>query len=183
MKFAGRIHRFGDHINTDVIIPTKFLSQSDPEHLAKGCFSNVYPGFAGRVTAGDIVFAGDNFGCGSSREHAPWALTQFGFRAVISTSFADIFKGNSLKNSLLPIVVPTDVHTKLFALPDDAKIQVDLASQTITLPDSTKVKFPVDPFSKTCLLQGIDELGWILKQDAAIASFEAGRLGSINTLS
>ena len=183
-----------DNIDTDQIIPARFLKTTSKEGLDKQLFcdwrydaqGNPKPDFILNTPRGqnaEILLAGDNFGCGSSREHAPWALTQFGFRAVISTSFADIFKGNSLKNSLLPIVVPTDVHTKLFALPDDAKIQVDLASQTITLPDSTKVKFPVDPFSKTCLLQGIDELGWILKQDAAIASFEAGRLGSINTLS
>ena len=101
---------------------------------------------------------------------------------MISTSFADIFKGNALKNSLLPIVVPQKIHDKLFALPEDAKIKVDLASQTITLPDGERVEFPVDPFSKTCLLEGIDELGWILKQESAIAAFEAGRLGSINTL-
>src|SRR5271169_4167432 len=87
----------------------------------------------------------------SSREHAPWALTQFGFRAVISTSFADIFKQNSLKNSLVPIVVPADVHSKLFELPEDAKVKVDLASQTLTLPDGLAVEFPVDSFSKTCL--------------------------------
>ena len=101
---------------------------------------------------------------------------------MISTSFADIFKGNALKNSLLPIVVPNEIHTRLFALPEDAKVKVDLASQTLTLPDGERVEFPVDPFSKTCLLEGIDELGWILKQEPAIAAFEAQRVGSINTL-
>ena len=131
----------------------------------------------------EILIAEKNFGCGSSREHAPWALTQFGFRAVISTSFADIFKGNALKNSLLPIVVSHDIHTKLFALPEDAKIKVDLASQTITLPDGQRVEFAVDQFMKTCLLEGIDELGWILKQEPSIAAFEKGRVGSINTTS
>ena len=130
-----------------------------------------------------ILIGGDNFGCGSSREHAPWALTQFGFRAVISTSFADIFKNNSLKNSLLPIIVPQDVHAKLFALPESATVKVDLASQRLILPDGTSVEFPVDPFSKTCLLEGVDELGWILNQSPAIADFEATRVGSINTLS
>jgi 3-isopropylmalate/(R)-2-methylmalate dehydratase small subunit len=183
-----------NNIDTDQIIPARFLKTTSKLGLDKQLFcdwrydadGNPKPDFILNTPRGqnaEILLAGDNFGCGSSREHAPWALTQFGFRAVISTSFADIFKGNALKNSLLPIVVPTEVHAKLFALPEDAQIQVDLASQTITLPDSTKVEFPVDPFSKTCLLQGIDELGWILKQDAAIASFEAGRLGSINTLS
>jgi 3-isopropylmalate/(R)-2-methylmalate dehydratase small subunit len=183
-----------NNIDTDQIIPARFLKTTSKLGLDKQLFcdwrydadGNPKPDFILNTPRGqnaEILLAGDNFGCGSSREHAPWALTQFGFRAVISTSFADIFKGNSLKNSLLPIVVPTDVHARLFALPEDAKIQVDLASQTITLPDGTKVEFPVDPFSKTCLLQGIDELGWILKQDAAIAAFEAGRLGSVNTLS
>ena len=127
------------------------------------------------------MLAGDNFGCGSSREHAPWALTQFGFRAVISTSFADIFKGNALKNSLLPIVVPADVHAKLFAAPEDTKVQVDLASQTITLPDGEKVKFPVDEFARHCMLEGVDELGYILKQEEAIAAYEAARLLSVDT--
>jgi 3-isopropylmalate/(R)-2-methylmalate dehydratase small subunit len=135
-----------------------------------------------RGQGAQILLAGDNFGCGSSREHAPWALTQFGFRAVISTSFADIFKGNSLKNSLLPIVVPPAVHAKLFALPEDAKIKVDLASQTITLPDGERVEFPVDPFSKTCLLEGIDELGWILTQSPAISAFESSHPVTVNTL-
>ena len=183
-----------NNIDTDQIIPARFLKTTSKLGLDKQLFcdwryaadGSPKPDFILNTPRGqnaEILLAGDNFGCGSSREHAPWALTQFGFRAVISTSFADIFKGNALKNSLLPIVVPSDVHAELFALPEDSKIHVDLASQTITLPSGTKVEFPVDPFSKMCLLQGIDELGWILKQNAAIASFEAGRLGSIDTLS
>jgi 3-isopropylmalate/(R)-2-methylmalate dehydratase small subunit len=128
------------------------------------------------------LVAGDNFGCGSSREHAPWALTQFGFKAVVSTSFADIFKGNSLKNGLLPIVVPAAIHATLIASPG-AVVKIDLASQTLTLPDGTAVEFPIDAFSKRCLLEGVDELGYILKQDAAISAFETQRVGSINTLS
>jgi 3-isopropylmalate/(R)-2-methylmalate dehydratase small subunit len=129
-----------------------------------------------------VLLAGDNFGCGSSREHAPWALTQYGFRAVISTSFADIFKSNSMKNGLLPIVVPAEVSAKLFALADDATVAIDLAAQTITLPDGTSAQFPVDAFSKACMLDGVDELGYILNQAPAIAAFEASRVGSINTL-
>jgi 3-isopropylmalate/(R)-2-methylmalate dehydratase small subunit len=132
-----------------------------------------------------ILLAGDNFGCGSSREHAPWALTQFGFRAVISTSFADIFKQNSLKNALLPIVFPADAHAALFALVDrspDTEVTVDLASQTVALPDGRKIEFPIDPFSRHCLLEGVDELGYILKNEAAIAGYEARRVGSINAL-
>ena len=133
-----------------------------------------------------VLLAGANFGCGSSREHAPWALTQYGFRAVISTSFADIFKGNSLKNSLLPIVVSPEIHAYLLQHSDalsDATVAVDLASQTLTLPDGRVVPFDVDSFAKQCLLDGVDELGYILNQEAAIAQYEdAHRLGSINTL-
>jgi 3-isopropylmalate/(R)-2-methylmalate dehydratase small subunit len=182
-----------NNIDTDQIIPARFLKTTSKEGLDKQLFcdwrydaqGNPKPDFILNTPRGqnaEILLAGDNFGCGSSREHAPWALTQFGFRAVISTSFADIFKGNALKNSLLPIVGPQKVHEKLLALPEDAKIKVDLASQTITLPDGEKVEFPVDPFSKTCLLEGVDELGWILKQAGPIAEFEAKRVGSVNTL-
>lgn len=182
-----------NNIDTDQIIPARFLKTTSKEGLDKQLFcdwrydaqGNPKPDFILNTPRGQnaqILLAGDNFGCGSSREHAPWALTQFGFRAVISTSFADIFKGNALKNSLLPIVVPHAVHEKLFTLPEDAKIKVDLASQTVTLPDGERVEFPVDSFARTCLLEGIDELGWILKQEPAIAAFEKTRVGSINTL-
>src|SRR5208282_4186557 len=111
--------------------------------------------------ARQILLGGDNFGCGSSREHAPWALTQFGFRAVLSTSFADIFKQNSLKNSLLPIVIPPDVQAELFAAVEAdpaATVKIDLASQTLTTPSGRVVEFPNDAFSKHCLLEGVDEL-------------------------
>jgi len=177
-----------NNIDTDQIIPARFLKTTSKEGLDKNLFCDWRqdPNFILNTPRGQnaqILLAGDNFGCGSSREHAPWALTQFGFRAVISTSFADIFKQNSLKNSLVPIVVPPDVHAKLFALPEDAKVKVDLASQNITLPDGQAVEFPVDSFSKTCLLEGIDELGWILKQEPAIAAFEATRPYSLNTSS
>ena len=182
-----------NNIDTDQIIPARFLKTTSKEGLDKQLFcdwrydaqGNPKPDFILNTPRGqhaEILLAGDNFGCGSSREHAPWALTQFGFRAVISTSFADIFKGNALKNSLLPIVVAPEVHVKLFALPEDARIKVDLASQTLTLPDGARVEFPVDQFMKTCLLEGVDELGWILKQAPAIAAFEESRVGSIDTL-
>ena len=181
-----------NNIDTDQIIPARFLKTTSKEGLDKQLFCDWRYDAEGNPKAdfilntrrgqnAQILFAGDNFGCGSSREHAPWALTQFGFRAVISTSFADIFKGNSLKNSLLPIVVSHEVHEKILALPEDAKVKVDLASQTLTLPDGQKIEFPVDPFSKTCLLEGVDELGWILKQEPAIAAYEAKRVGTIDT--
>ena len=192
--FESRLVPFGaNNIDTDQIIPARFLKTTSREGLDRQLFfdwrydaqGNPKPDFILNTPRGQgaqILLAGDNFGCGSSREHAPWALTQFGFRAVISTSFADIFKGNALKNSLLPIVVPPAVHAKLFALPEDAKIRVDLASQSIVLPDGERVEFPVDPFSRTCLLEGIDELGWILKQSPAISAFESKHPGTLNTL-
>ena len=118
--------------------------------------------------------AGDNFGCGSSREHAPWALTGYGFRAVICTSFADIFRNNSLKNGLIPIIVDDETHKMLFDLVEEvpnAELTVDLASQTLIFPNGS-VNFPIDPFNKTCLLNGVDELGYILGFEKEIAAFE-----------
>jgi 3-isopropylmalate/(R)-2-methylmalate dehydratase small subunit len=176
-----------NNVDTDQIIPARFLKTTSKEGLDKNLFADwrQNPDFILNTPRGQnaqILLAGDNFGCGSSREHAPWALTQFGFRAVISTSFADIFKQNSLKNSLIPIVVSPEIHTRLFSLPEDAKVKVDLATQTLTLPDGQAVEFAVDSFSKTCLLEGIDELGWILKQEPAIAAYEKTRTSTLNTL-
>ncbi len=182
-----------DNIDTDQIIPARFLKTIskiglgdqlffDWRYEADGSPKSDFVLNQAEAKSRQVLLAGDNFGCGSSREHAPWALTQYGFRAVISTSFADIFKQNSLKNGLLPVVVPRDVHAWLFASPE-AVVGVDLATQTLTLPDGRAVEFPVDAFSKFCLLEGVDELGYILKQDPAIAAYEAGRVGSINTLS
>ena len=182
-----------NNIDTDQIIPARFLKTTSKEGLDRQLFNdwrydaqgNEKPDFilnTGRGRNAQVLLAGDNFGCGSSREHAPWALTQFGFRAVISTSFADIFKNNALKNSLLPIVVPADVHATLLQLPEDATVRVDLASQTLTLPSGQSVEFPVDPFAKTCLLEGVDELGWILKQESVISQFETNHPEPIDTL-
>ena len=180
-----------DNLDTDQIIPARFLKTISKEGLGDQLFYDWRYDAEGRpkpdfilnqpqAKAAQILLAGDNFGCGSSREHAPWALLQYGFRAVISTSFADIFRGNALKNSLLPIVVPRDVHAQLFANPD-AVVKVDLAAQTLTLPGGRAVEFPVDGFSKHCLLEGIDELGYILQQEPAIAAFEASHPPPINT--
>ncbi len=183
-------------VDTDQIIPARFLKTISKQGLDQQLFydwrydgqGRPKPDFIlnqPRAKGAEVLLAGDNFGCGSSREHAPWALTQFGFRAVISTSFADIFRGNSLKNSLLPIVVPADVHQALFAAIEedpDARVKIDLAAQKLALPDGRAVDFPVDAFSKQCLVDGVDELGYILKRDAAIAAFEVRRTGSINTL-
>ncbi|MDQ2900267.1 MAG: 3-isopropylmalate dehydratase small subunit, partial [Acidobacteriota bacterium] len=181
--------------DTDQIIPARFLKTTSKEGLDKQLFfdwrydaqGNPKPDFIlnqAEWKDAQILLAGDNFGCGSSREHAPWALTQFGFRAVISTSFADIFKQNSLKNSLLPIVAPADIHKELFAMvarDPQTRVSIDLAAQKVILPDGRAVAFPVDAFSKACLLDGVDELGYILKQEPAIAAFESRRVGSIHT--
>jgi 3-isopropylmalate/(R)-2-methylmalate dehydratase small subunit len=179
-----------DNIDTDQIIPARFLKTISKEGLGDQLFydwrydeeGKPRPEFLlnqPRARGAEILLAGDNFGCGSSREHAPWALTQFGFRAVISTSFADIFRGNALKNALLPVIVPRDVHAKLFALPEDARVRIDLASQTLTLPDGTVAEFPIDGFSKHCLLNGVDELGYILAQEDAIAAYERPMEGGL----
>ena len=171
-----------DNIDTDQIIPARFLKTISKDGLGDQLFYDWRYDSAGKpkpdfilnspeAKQSQILLAGDNFGCGSSREHAPWALTQYGFRAVISTSFADIFKQNSLKNSLLPIIVPREIHADLFANPT-APVKIDLATQTLTLPTGRAVEFPVDPFAKHCLLEGIDELGYILQQAQAIAAFE-----------
>ena len=184
-----------DNIDTDQIIPARFLKTISKAGLDQNLFCDWRYNADGTPNpdfilnkpegaAAHVLLAGDNFGCGSSREHAPWALTQFGFRAVISTSFADIFKQNSLKNSLLPIVVPADVLTELFdALDADANatVKIDLAAQTLTTPNGRQVEFPVDSFAKHCLLEGVDELGYILSKEADIAALETKRVGSINT--
>ncbi|MEO5925834.1 MAG: 3-isopropylmalate dehydratase small subunit [Bryobacteraceae bacterium] len=176
-----------ENIDTDQIIPARYLKSITKEGLGEGLFRDwrtndpEFPLNKPESKGAEILVAGDNFGCGSSREHAPWALTQYGFRAVVSTSFADIFKGNSLKNGLLPIIVPADVHKELLASPG-AVLKVDLANQTLHLPSGKAVQFPIDPFSKECLMEGVDELGYMLKQDEAIQAFEAKRVGSVNTL-
>jgi len=193
-SFESRLVLFPvDNIDTDQIIPARFLKTISKEGLGDQLFydwrydaeGKPKPDFIlnqAEAKRAQILLAGDNFGCGSSREHAPWALLQYGFRAVISTSFADIFKSNSLKNGLLPIVVPRDVHAWLFAHPDST-VKVDLATQSLTLPDGRAVEFPVDSFSKHCLVEGVDELGYLLHQENAIEQFERGRVGSINTRS
>jgi len=185
-----------DNIDTDQIIPARFLKTISKVGLGDQLFYDWRYDAEGKpkpdfilnkpeAKQAQILLAGDNFGCGSSREHAPWALTQYGFRAVISTSFADIFRGNAVKNSLLPIIIPADAHKALFAaLEADPTVQVtvDLAQKKLTLPNGSSVSFPIDEFARHCMLEGVDELGYILQQEAAIASFEATRPLSVNTL-
>jgi 3-isopropylmalate/(R)-2-methylmalate dehydratase small subunit len=173
-------------VDTDQIIPARFLKVTDKNGLAEALFFNWRYNDDGSPKAdfvlnqpsskgAQILLAGDNFGCGSSREHAPWALTSYGFRAVISTSFADIFRNNSLKNGLIPIIVDESTHKMLFDFVEEvpnAEFTVDLASQMLILPNGS-VEFPIDPFSKACLLNGVDELGYIMSFEKQIAEFEA----------
>ncbi len=172
-------------IDTDQIIPARFLKATDKKGMGDNLFADWRYNADGSPKAdfvlnqpnskgAQVLLAGDNFGCGSSREHAPWALTGFGFKAVISTSFADIFRNNSLKNGLIPIIVDEATHKMLFDLIEEvpnAEVTVDLASQTLILPNGS-VEFPIDPFNKTCLLNGVDELGYILGFEKEIAAYE-----------
>ena len=173
-------------VDTDQIIPARFLKATDKLGMGDNLFADwrynpdgsPKPDFVlnkPESQGAQILLAGDNFGCGSSREHAPWALTGFGFHAVISTSFADIFRNNSLKNGLLPIIVDEQTHRDLFDLLEEvpnAELAVDLASQTLTLPTGKKVSFPIDGFAKTCLLKGTDELGYLQSFENQIAAYE-----------
>lgn len=172
-------------VDTDQIIPAQFLKVTDKNGLADALFFN-WRYNDDRTPKADfiinqpeskgaqILLAGDNFGCGSSREHAPWALTAYGFRAVISTSFADIFRSNALKNGLIPIIVDEETHKLLFDLVEEApraELTVDLATQTVSFPGGS-FTFPIDAFNKTCLLNGVDELGYILGFEKEIAEYE-----------
>jgi 3-isopropylmalate/(R)-2-methylmalate dehydratase small subunit len=173
-------------IDTDQIIPARFLKTTDKTGLGSALFADWRYGADGtphptfevnlpRAKGAQVLLVGDNFGCGSSREHAPWALTGFGFRAVVATSFADIFRNNALKNGLLPVAIDAAAHASLLAqLASDpeAQVTVDLARQTLRLPDGSEVKFPIDPFARTCLLEGVDELGYILRFESRIAEHE-----------
>ncbi len=173
-------------IDTDQIIPARFLKATDKKGMGEHLFADwrynadgsPKPDFVlnGKESQGArILLAGSNFGCGSSREHAPWALTGFGFRVIISTSFADIFRNNALKNGLLTVVVGEATHKMLFDLVEEApntELTVDLASQTLNFPKGS-VTFPIDPFNKTCLLNGVDELGYIMGFEKEITEFES----------
>lgn len=187
-----------DNIDTDQIIPARFLKTTDKAGLGAVLFcdwryEDEVPDLeaAGRATAkidfplddsryegAQILLAGDNFGCGSSREHAPWALVGWGFKAVISTSFADIFLSNALKNSLLPVEVDQTTHAELIRLAaagEGVTLTIDLQSQSIHLPHERTVDFPIEAFSKKCLIEGIDQLGYLLSFADQIAAYEEGR--------
>jgi 3-isopropylmalate/(R)-2-methylmalate dehydratase small subunit len=185
-----------ENIDTDQIVPARYLKVTDKAGLADALFRDWRysedgslldppfvldrPGMAGR----GIILAGDNFGCGSSREHAPWALAAWGVRAVLSTSFADIFRNNALKNGVLPIVVDPATHARLFEIvaeDPDARLTVDLAEQGVLLPDGTTIDFDIDPFAKLMLLQGTDELGYLMAHASAIDAWEAAHPARVDT--
>ena len=186
-----------ENIDTDQIVPARYLKVTDKEGLADALFRDWrvgpdgapkdppfvldQPGMAGR----SILLAGPNFGTGSSREHAPWALSAWGIRAILSTGYADIFRINALKNGVLPIVVDEATHRRLFQLLDedpDASLTVDLSEQGILLPDGSTIDFDVDPFAKKMLLAGTDELGYLLGSLPDIESWEAGHPARVDTL-
>jgi 3-isopropylmalate/(R)-2-methylmalate dehydratase small subunit len=187
-----------ENVDTDQIVPARYLKITDKAGLGEALFHDWRftadgslqdppfildrPEMAGRR----ILLAGDNFGCGSSREHAPWALVAWGVRAVITTSCADIFRGNALKNGLVPIVVDPERHQQLFELvaaDPGVELAVDLEAQVVHLPGDEDLPFSVDPFSKLMLLRGTDELGYLLDQAPAIDAWEAGHAGRVDTRS
>jgi 3-isopropylmalate/(R)-2-methylmalate dehydratase small subunit len=184
-----------DNVDTDQIIPARFLKVTDKAGLGEGLFADwrydadgrPRPGFVlnrPEMAGRQVLLAGDNFGAGSSREHAPWALRAFGFRAVLATSFADIFRANALKNELLPVELPADVHAALAAAVQadpDAEVTVDLEAETVTLPGGRAVGFTVDPFARQMLLDGTDELGYLLSQGAAVAAYEDAHPSRVDT--
>ncbi len=178
-------------VDTDQIIPATYLKVTNKDGLAEGLFARwcykpdgtLDPDFAlnqPQYQGAQVLVAGDNFGTGSSREHAPWALLGRGFRVVVSTSFADIFRNNALKNGLLPVVVDEQTHQQLMSLATEdpnSQIEIDLAEQTLKLPDDRIVTFPIDSFSKICLLEGVDQLGYLLNHEPEIAAYEEKWVG------
>ena len=184
-----------ENVDTDQIIPARFLKTIARSGLGAHLFADWrvdergqprtdFPLNSPDARTASILVAGHNFGCGSSREHAPWALQDFGFRAIISTGFADIFRSNALKNGLLPVVLSPTAHASLrnqLAESPHARVTMDLTAQTATLPDGSSHTFPVDPFAKHCLLNGVDELGFLLGEVTAIAAYEAAHSSRVST--
>jgi len=173
------------NIDTDQIIPARFLTTTTRSGLGAALFADLRydqsgqprPEFVLNQPAArgcEILVAGRNIGCGSSREHAPWALLDFGIKAVVSTEIADIFRNNSLKNGLVPVIVDEPTHASLLAQPG-AELEIDLERRSLTLPDGSSVTFPIDAFARYCLLNGIDELGFLLSQSDRITAYEQTR--------
>jgi 3-isopropylmalate/(R)-2-methylmalate dehydratase small subunit len=184
-KVEGRAYPFGaKNIDTDVIISAEWLKTTTREGLGKGAFESLRakgdsvfddPDYAGSP----ILIAGDNFGCGSSREHAAWALLDLGITAVIAPSFSDIFSGNAFKNGILTVVLPQEQIDRLMEVAKTDPIHVDLENQTVTTPFQDRFAFDIDPFRKNCLLNGLDEVGLTLERDEQIAAHEAARAGKL----
>jgi 3-isopropylmalate/(R)-2-methylmalate dehydratase small subunit len=185
-----------ENVDTDQVVPARYLKVTDKAGLAEALFHDWRfepdgslkdppfvldrPGMAGR----QILLAGDNFGAGSSREHAPWALAAWGIRAIVSTSFADIFRSNALKNGVLPIVVDAEAHRRLFEMvtaDPDASLTVDLAEQGVLLPDGSTLEFEIDPFARQMLLAGTDEIGYVLAKLPAVEAWEAVHAARVDT--
>ncbi len=196
-QFTSKVVPLGaENVDTDQVVPARYLKTIDKADLADALFHDWrfnedgtlreprfvldQPGMAGR----GILLVGDNFGAGSSREHAPWALAAWGIRAVFSTSFADIFRNNALKNGVLPVVVDATTHARLFELvaaDPDAQLTVDLAEEGILLPDGTTIDFSIDPFAKRMLLAGTDEIGYVMAKLAEIQAWEAAHPARVDT--
>jgi 3-isopropylmalate/(R)-2-methylmalate dehydratase small subunit len=184
-----------DNVDTDQVIPARFLKVTDKTGLGEALFSDwryhadgtPKPDFVlnrPEMRGRQILLAGDNFGAGSSREHAPWALVGYGFRAVVSTSFADIFRSNALKNGLLPIELPVQAHARIVAMVEadpQVELGVDLEAGEVRLPGGEAFGFEVDPFSRQMLLDGTDELGFLLAQSEAVAAYEAAHPQRVDT--
>jgi 3-isopropylmalate/(R)-2-methylmalate dehydratase small subunit len=196
-QFSSRVVPLGaENVDTDQVVPARYLKVTDKAGLADALFRDWrfnedgtlreprfvldQPGMAGRA----ILLVGDNFGAGSSREHAPWALAAWGIRTIISTSFADIFRNNALKNGVLPVAVDAATHARLFELvaaDPDAQLTVDLSEEGILLPDGTTIDFTIDPFAKRMLLAGTDEIGYVVAKLPEIRAWEATHPGRVDT--
>ena len=194
--FSGRVAPLPiNDIDTDQIIPARFLKTTDKLGLGKQAFfdwrylpdGSNNPDFVLNQPAyqnTEVLVAGKNFGCGSSREHAPWSLLGMGLRAIVSTEFADIFRNNALKNGLLPIIVDEETQQQLISLAEEdptTQVHIDLESQTLTLPDGRAVRFPIDSFSKHCLLNGVDQLGYLMALDEDVVGYERDFGKRVNT--
>ena len=185
-----------ENVDTDQIIPARYLKTTNKAGLGDGLFSDwrynadgsPKPDFVlnrPEAQGAQVLVAGNNFGCGSSREHAPWALMGYGFKAVISTYFADIFRNNSLKNGLLPIQVDEETYYQLasmFEEDPDTQVTIDLANQALILPDGQQVKFPIDSFAKHCILNGLDQMGFLMAEDDAISRYEREHEARVQTI-
>ena len=189
------VPQLADNVDTDQIIPARFLKGTSKAGLGEGLFAdwrydgdgNPREGFVlnrPEMAGRSVLLAGANFGSGSSREHAAWALRAFGFRAVLAPLCADIFRNNALKNGILPVQLPAEAHAELAAATDadpDAEVTVDLEAETVTLPGGRTVGFGVDPFARQMLLDGTDELGYLLSQGAAVAAYEDAHPSRVDT--